>query len=53
MDDKYYSLQDIADLLQVNYITVFRWVRAGKLKSLKAGKQYRIKKTDLDIFMNK
>lgn len=50
-NDKYYSIYEISELLKVAYLTVYRWIRANKLKAYKAGKQYRIKKSDLDSFM--
>ena len=39
------------DMLKVAYLTVYRWIQDGKLKAYKAGKQYRINKTDLDRFI--
>lgn len=50
-EDEYYSIEEVAKMLKVAYLTVYRWVQAGKLKALKAGKQYRIKKIDLDGFL--
>lgn len=49
--DQYYSLEEVSKTLKVAYLTVYRWVRAGHLVALKAGKQYRIKKEDLDTFL--
>lgn len=51
--EEYYSIKEVAKLLKVAYLTVYRWIQAKKLVALKAGKQYRIKKEDLDRFMNK
>lgn len=51
--EQYYSIEEVAKMLKVAYMTVYRWIRAGKLLSLKAGKQYRIKKTELEQFMSK
>ncbi len=50
--DQYYSIEEVAKTLKVAYLTVYRWVQAKKLVALKAGKQYRIKKEDLDRFLN-
>ncbi len=50
--EQYYSIEEVAKILKVAYLTVYRWVRADKLKALKAGKQYRIKNEDLDKFLN-
>lgn len=51
MRDKFYSIKEIAEVLKVTYLTVYRWIQAGKLKAYKAEKQYRIKKEDLTVFM--
>ncbi len=49
--DDLFSIEEVAKTLKVSYITVYRWIRANKLPSVKAGKQYRIKKVDLDTFL--
>lgn len=50
--EHYYSIEEVAKILKVAYLTVYRWIHNNKLKSLKAGKQYRIKKEDLDRFLS-
>ena len=49
--EQYYTIEETAKMLKVVYLTVYRWIQSGKLRALKAGKQYRITKTDLDQFM--
>lgn len=51
MNSEYYTLEEVANLLKVTYLTVYRWVKAKKIVALKAGKQYRIRKDDLDDFL--
>lgn len=48
--EEYYSIEEVAKTLKVAYLTVYRWIRAKKLIALKAGKQYRISKQELDRF---
>lgn len=48
--EQYYSIEEVAKILKVAYITVYRWIQSGKLKAHKAGKQYRIKREILDRF---
>jgi len=50
-EDKYYTIEETAKMLKVVYLTVYRWIQDGKLKAYKAGKQYRIKREDLDKFL--
>ena len=52
-EDQYYSIEEVAKLLKVAYLTVYRWIQAKKLLAIKAGKQYRISKSELDKFVNK
>jgi excisionase family DNA binding protein len=51
MEDKYYTIQEIADILKVDYMTVYRWIRAGKLEAYQVQKHYRIKESDFEKFM--
>lgn len=53
MQDQYYSIEETAKMLKVAYLTVYRWIQSGKLKAVKAGKQYRIERFELDRFMKK
>ena len=50
-NDQYYSIEEVSKTLKVAYLTVYRWVQTKKLVALKAGKQYRITKEDLDTFL--
>ena len=51
MEERYYTLQEIADLLKVSYMTVYRWIHSGKLEAYQVQKQYRIREADFDRFM--
>ena len=50
---KFYTIEEIAELLKVSYLTVFRWIQAGKLSAYKVGKRYRIEVKDLNNFLEK
>lgn len=51
MQEQYYSIKEVSKILKVAYLTVYRWVRSKRLNALKAGKQFRVKKEDLDTFL--
>ena len=51
VEEQYYSIEEVAKMLKVAYLTVYRWIQAGKLKAIKAGKQYRIRENDLNGFI--
>ncbi|CND88850.1 DNA binding domain%2C excisionase family [Mycobacterium tuberculosis] len=48
MDDKMYSVEEVADLLGLHVRTVRRYIREGRLKAVRIGKQYRIGRGDLE-----
>ena len=45
------SVEDIAKELNVPLDTVRAWIRAKRLKAYKPGKEYRVKREDLDRFL--
>lgn len=53
INEQYYSIKEVAKMLKVAYLTVYRWVQSDKLIAYKAGKQYRIKQDDLKSFLIK
>ena len=51
MNENLLSAKEISKQYKVSYITVFRWIKSGKLKAFKVGKQYRVKQEDLEAFI--
>lgn len=41
-----YTAQEVADLTGVKVLTVYRWIKEGKLKAVKLG-QWKINRSDL------
>jgi putative molybdopterin biosynthesis protein len=52
-EEQYYSIDEVSKMLKVAYLTVYRWIQSDKLIAYKAGKQYRIKKSDLNKFIKR
>lgn len=50
MQKDLYSVTEVAELLGLHVKTVRNYVRNGRLKSTRIGKQYRIAKADLENF---
>lgn len=51
--EEYYSIEEVAKTLKVAYLTVYRWIQSKKMIAFKAGKQYRITRKELDLFLKK
>ena len=47
------TAQQVADILQLNIQTVWRYIRKGELKSIKINNTHRIDKKDLELFIQK
>ena len=47
-----YTPQDIAEQLSINYRKVLDLILLGDLNAYKIGRQYRVKESDLESFIN-
>lgn len=50
--EKYYSTEDVAEILGFKEKTVREWLRTGKLKGKKVGRLWRVKESYLEEFIN-
>ncbi len=50
---EFYRAQELADRLSVNVMTIYRYIKAKKLRAYKMGKEFRIKKEDFEKLLNK
>ena len=51
--EQFYTAQELAEKLRVNIMTIYRYIKAGKLKSYKIGKEFRVDKKEFQRFLNK
>jgi excisionase family DNA binding protein len=51
MEYDFLTVEEVAKTLKVVKITIYRYIKAGKLDAYKIGKEYRIKKEELDRFL--
>jgi excisionase family DNA binding protein len=49
--DRYQTVQEVADRLEVAEATARQWIRAGALRAIDIGKGWRISDTDLSRFL--
>jgi excisionase family DNA binding protein len=52
-DKPYYKAEDLAEQLEVNIMTIYRYIKAGRLKAYKLGREFRIEKSEFINFLNK
>lgn len=49
-DIEVYTLKEIEALLQVTRRTIYNWIKGGKLKAFRVGKEWRVTKEALEEF---
>jgi excisionase family DNA binding protein len=50
---RYLTVAEVAELMRVSTMTVYRLIKAGDLAAVRVGKSYRIKEDDVDQFLAK
>ncbi len=55
MTDKknFYRAEELAEKLDVNVMTIYRYIKAGKLVAYKFGKEFRIDENEFNTFLEK
>lgn len=51
-EKEFYKAEDLAELLEVNIMTIYRYIKAGRLKAHKIGRDFRIDKVEFRNFLN-
>jgi excisionase family DNA binding protein len=45
------TVAEVADILRVSTMTVYRLVKAGDLPAVRVGKSYRLREDDIDAYL--
>jgi len=51
--EEFYTAGELAEKLKVNIMTIYRYIKAKRLKVYKIGKSYRIDRKEFDKFLEK
>lgn len=49
----FYTAQELADKIRVNIMTIYRYIKTGRLKAYKIGRDFRINKNEFSDFLKK
>jgi len=50
-DQEFYTAKELSEKLRVNVVTIYRYVKAGKLKAYWLGKEFRIDEEEFNRFL--
>lgn len=51
MEEKFLTTEQVAQILQVHPFTILKFLKEGQLNGIKLGRVYRIKKSDVEEFI--
>ncbi|MEI7810232.1 MAG: helix-turn-helix domain-containing protein [bacterium] len=51
--EQFYTAEELASILKLNIITIYRYIRTKKIKAYKFGKEYRIDEKTFKNFIDK
>lgn len=51
MKEKFFTTEQVANILQVHPFTILKYIKQGKLKGIKLGRVYRIKESEINQFL--
>ena len=51
MIERFFTTEQVANILQVHPFTILKFIKEGKLKCIKIGRVYRIKESDVRKFL--
>ena len=46
------TVSEVADVMRVSNMTVYRLIKSGQLPAVRVGKNYRIRESDLDGYLS-
>ena len=50
--DRLLTVMEVASLMRVSNMTVYRLIKGGNLAALRVGKNYRIRESDVDAYLD-
>jgi len=50
---EFYLVEELAEKIRVSNMTIYRYIKAKKIKAYKIGKEFRIDKEEFNYFLNK
>src|SRR5262245_11028570 len=52
IDETFLTTEEVLEYLQVNLRTVYRLIKAGKIPAVRVGRQWRFRKSDIDLWLD-
>lgn len=50
---KYLKVKEIADLLGLNILTIYEYIKKGEFQAIKLGRNYRVERSEFNKFLKR
>jgi excisionase family DNA binding protein len=50
---RFLTVSEVADLLRVSSMTIYRLIKEGEMPAVRVGKSYRLREEDIDAYLAK
>lgn len=50
-DSRFLTVQEVADLMRVSSMTVYRLIKSGDLRAVRVGRSFRVREDDVNAYL--
>lgn len=50
-ESRFLTVQEVADLMRVSSMTVYRLIKSGELRAVRVGRSFRVRQEDVDGYL--
>lgn len=50
-DSRFLTVQEVADLMRVSSMTVYRLIKSGELRAARVGRSFRVREDDVNAYL--
>jgi len=50
-ESRFLTVQEVADLMRVSSMTVYRLIKSGELGAVRVGRSFRVRQEDIDVYL--
>jgi len=51
--DRFLTVREVADLMRVSTMTVYRLIRQGDLRATRVGRSYRLRESEVELYLRR
>lgn len=51
--ERFLTVQEVAELMRVSTMTVYRLIKAGDLRAARVGRSYRLREAEVDAYLQR